>query len=92
MDDDPRLVTTATLVALAGGVLAFFVLTDRGRGALRHVGRALDDAAHSLEDVRTIAQKLDRVVQETNAMVTEIREAMPSMHIADDLESPPYGV
>ena len=64
MDDDPRLVTTATLVALAGGVLAFFALTNRGRDALRRVGPALDDVSHTLDEVRTVIQKIDRVVQE----------------------------
>jgi hypothetical protein len=91
VDDDPRLVTTATLVALAGGVLAFFALTNRGRDALRRVGPALDDVSHTLDVVRTVIQKIDRVVQEANAMVTDIRDVMPSMHIDDDLENPPYG-
>lgn len=91
MDDDPRLVTTATLVALAGGVLAFFALTNHGRHALRRVGPALDDVSHTLDEVRTIVQKLDRVVQEANDMVTEIRDVMPSTHIDDDQASPPYG-
>jgi methyl-accepting chemotaxis protein len=91
VDDDPRLVTTATLVALAGGVLAFFALTNRGRDALRRVGPALDDVSHTLDEVRTVIQKIDRVVQEANAMVTDIRDVMPSMHIDDDLENPPYG-
>jgi hypothetical protein len=91
VDDDPRLVTTATLVALTAGVLAFFALTDRGRDALRRVGPALDDVSHTLHEVRTIVQKIDRVVQEANAMVTDIRDVMPSINIDDDLDSPPYG-
>ena len=90
MNNDSRIITAATLVALAGGVMAFFVLTDRGRHALRRVGPALDDVSHSFEDVRTIVQKLERVVQEANAMVTDFRDAMPSMHDDDDPERPPY--
>lgn len=90
MDNDTRTVTTATLIALAGGVMAFFVLTDRGRDALRRMGPALDDVSHSFEDVRTIVQKLDRVVQEASAMVTDFRDAMPPMHADDDSERPPY--
>jgi len=84
VDDDTRLVTTATLVALAGGVIAFFALTDRGRNTLRQVGPALDDVSHTLEEVRTIVQKLDRAVQKANTMVTEIRDVMPSMATDDE--------
>ena len=90
MDKDARIITTATLIALAGGVMAFFVLTDRGRDALRRMGPALDDVSHSFEDVRTIVQKLERVVQEANTMVTDFRDAMPSMDDDDDQEHPPY--
>ena len=84
MDNDTRTITTATLIALAGGVMAFFVLTDRGRDALRRMGPALDDVSHSFEDVRTIVQKLERVVQEANALVADFRDAMPPMHGDDD--------
>jgi hypothetical protein len=88
VNNDSRIITAATLVALAGGVMAFFVLTDRGRHALRRVGPALDDVSHSFEDVRTIAQKLDRLVREAGAMVTDFRDVMPPTHGDDDLERP----
>ena len=91
MDNHTRLVTTATLVALVGGVTAFFALTDRGRDALRQVGPALDDVSHTLEEVRTIVQKLNRVVQEATAMVTDIRDVVPSLYADDELEHPPSG-
>lgn len=90
MNNDTRTITTATLVALAGGAMAFCVLTDRGRDALRHMGPALDDVSHSLEDLRTVVQKLERVVQEANTLVTDFRDAIPSMHADDDQERPPY--
>lgn len=82
-DDDARVLTTATLVALAGGVIAFFALTNRGRRALRHVGPALRNVSHTLDEVRTILQNVDRVAQEGTAMVDEIRTAIPSMLKSD---------
>jgi hypothetical protein len=95
VDKDARIITTATLIALAGGAMAFFMLTDRGRDALRHMGPALDDVSQSFEDVRTIVQKLERVVQEANAMVTDFRDAMPDRtrdqvrphHVRDSLRT-----
>ena len=89
MNNDSRIITVATLVALAGGVMAFFVLTDRGRHALSRVGPALDDVSHSFADVRTIVQKLNRVVREASAMVTDFRDVMPSTDGDDDPELPP---
>lgn len=90
VDKDNRIITAATLIALGGGIMAFFVLTDRGRNALRSVGPALDDVSNSFEDVRKIVRKLERVVQEANTMVADFRDAMPSMHDDDDQQRPPY--
>ena len=78
-DDDARLIATATLVALAGGAIAFFAFTRRGRHALRQVGPALDNVWHTLDEVRAIARSLDRVAQEAGATVAHIRDAMPFM-------------
>lgn len=77
-DDNARILTTATLVTLAGGVIAFFALTKSGRRALRQVGPALDNVWHTLDEVRTIVQSVDRVAREASATVADVRDAMPS--------------
>ncbi|MDA1183012.1 MAG: hypothetical protein O2930_00005 [Acidobacteria bacterium] len=82
-DDDARVLATAALVALAGGVIAFFALTDRGRRALRQVSPALHNVTDALDEVRTIVQNLDRVAQEGTAMIADLRDAMPSMRKDD---------
>ena len=78
-DDDSRIRTTATLVALAGGVIAFFALTRSGRQALRQVGPALDNVWHALDEVRAILRSFDRMAQEARGTVDDIRDAMPSV-------------
>ena len=92
MDEETREITGATLVALAGGMIAFFVMTDRGRHALRRVGPALDDVSHTLQEIRAIVKKIDGVVQEAQVMVTDVRAVLPSMKTADHPHDVPYGV
>ena len=92
MDDDTRAITGATLVALAGGMIAFLVMTDRGQHALHRVGPALDDVTRTLQEVREIVRKIDGVVQEAQAMVTDVREVLPSMKTAYYPDDVPYGV
>jgi uncharacterized protein YoxC len=92
VDDDTRAITGATLVALAGGMIAFLVMTDRGRHTLQSVGPALDDVSRTLQDIREIIRKIDGVVHEAQAMVTDVREVLPSMKTADYPDDVPYGV
>ena len=92
MDERSLEITGATLVALAGGMTAFLVMTDRGRHTLRSVGPALDDMSSTLQEVRSIVQKIDGVVQEAQAMVTEARAVLPSMKNADYPDDVPLGV
>lgn len=92
MDEETREIAGATLVALAGGMIAFFVMTGRGRHTLRRVGPALDDVSRTLQEVREIVRKVDGVVQEAQALVTDARDVLPSMRTADYPEGVPYGV
>ena len=92
MDEDTRVITGATLVALAGGMVAFLALTGRGRDALRQVGPALDNVSNTLHDIRAIVQKVEGLVQEAQATVTDFRAAFPSMNTPDDPQDAPYGV
>jgi uncharacterized protein YoxC len=92
MDEETQEIAGATLVALAGGVIAFFLMTDRGRHTLRSVGPALDDVSRTLKEVRAIVRKVDGVVQEAQALVTDARDVLPSMRTADYPEDVPYGV
>ena len=92
MDEETRAITGATLVALAGGIIAFFVMTDRGRHTLRRVGPALDDVSRTLQEVRSIVQKIDGVVQEAQATLADVRAALPSMLTADHPQDAPHGV
>ena len=92
MDEDTRVITGATLVALAGGMVAFLAFTGRGRDALRHVGPALDDVSNTLHDIRAIVQKVEGLVRETQATVTDFRAAFPSTNTPDDPQDAPYGV
>jgi hypothetical protein len=62
--------------ALAGSMMAFFVCTDRGRDALRRAGPALDDLAHTLEELRSIVQKVDGGVQEARLVIADIQDAL----------------
>ena len=92
MNEDTRVITGATLVAVAGGMMAFLVLTDRGQDALRRVGPALDDVSRTLQEIRSIVQKIDGVVKEAEATLTDVRAALPSMKTADYPRDVPYGV
>ena len=92
MDEDTRAITGAMLVALAGGMIAFLALTDRGQRTLRHVGPALDDVSRTLQEVRSIVQKIDGVVQEAQATLTDVRATLPSTQTADYPHDVPYGV
>ena len=92
MDEETRVITGATLVAVAGGIMAFLMMTNLGRGALRGVGPALDDVSCTLQEVRTIVHKIDDVVQEAQAMVADVRAVLPSMRTTDSPHEVPYGV
>lgn len=92
MDEDTRVVTGATLVALAGGTMAFLAFTDRGRNALRHVGPALDDVSRTLQEIRSIVRKVEGVVQEAQATLADVRAAFPPMETADYPDDVPLGV
>ena len=92
MNEDTRVITGATLVALAGGSMAFLAFTDRGRDALRRVGPALDDVSHTLQEIRSIVRKIDGVVQEAEATLTDVRAALPSTKAAEYPDDVPLGV
>lgn len=92
MDEQNRAIAGAALVALAGGMMAFLLLTDRGRDALRRVGPALDDVSRTLEEVRSIVRKIDDVVQEAQVTIADVRAAFSSMSTPDDPQDSPYGV
>ena len=92
MDERTRVITGATLVGLAGGMMAFLVLTNRGRDALHRVGPALDDVSRTLQEVRSIVLKIDEVVQEAQATVTDVRAVLSSKRTPDDPHDSPYGV
>ena len=92
MEEETRVTTGATLVALAGGMIAFLVLTNLGRGALRRVSPALDDVSSTLQEVREIVHKIDGVVQEAQAMVADVRAVLPSTTTADSPYDVPHGV
>ena len=92
MDEDTQAIAGATLIALAGGMIAFLVMTDRGRHTLQRVGPALDEVSRALQDIREIVRKIDGVVHEAQAMVTDVRDVLPSMRTADYPDDVPYGV
>jgi uncharacterized protein YoxC len=92
VDEDTQAITGAALIALAGGMIAFLVMTDRGRHALQRVGPALDEVSRALQDIREIVRKIDGVVHEAQAMVTDVREVLPSMKTAYYPDDVPYGV
>lgn len=76
MNEQTRVLTGAMMRAIAGSMMAFFGFTDRGRAALRRAGPALDDLAHTLEELRFIVQKVDGAVQEARLVVTDIQAAL----------------
>jgi len=92
VDERAQVITGARLVALAGGMMALLVLTDRGQSTLRRVGPALDNVSRTLQEVRSIIRKIDDVVQETQAAVTDVRAALSSTRISDDSQGSPYGI
>jgi hypothetical protein len=80
------------LGALAGSTMAFFAFTDRGRAGLRRAGPALDDLAHTLEELRLIVQKIDGTVREARLMVTDIQAAVAQHEPPGNQHDPPRAV
>ena len=76
VNDRTRVITGAMIGALAGGMMVFFAFTDRGRDALRRAGPALDDLAHTLEELRSIVQAVDGSVQEARLVAADIQAAL----------------
>lgn len=92
MNEQTRVLTGAMMGALAGSMMAFFAFTDRGRDALRRAGPALDDLAHTLEELRSIAQKVDGGVQEARLVAATFQAALARNEPPGNQHDPPRAV
>ena len=73
MDDRSRILLSACLGALAGGVAGYLFLTDEGRRVRERLEPGMDDLLRELRGLRAAADKARMAVGEGLAAVEDLR-------------------
>ena len=86
MNDQMRIVGGSVLGAVIGGVAAYLLMTEDGRGRLRHVGPAVDDLSRVLQDLRSTISKLSDVAVEGRHSADRVRAAFTGNAFSDAVD------
>lgn len=76
MEDRSRVLLSAYLGAIAGGVAGYLFLTEDGRHLRERLEPEMDDVLHEMRRLRSAAEKARLAVSEGLLTVQEIRRGM----------------
>jgi hypothetical protein len=89
VDDRSRILLSACLGALAGGVAGYLFLTDEGRRVRERLDPGMDDVLREVRGLRAAADKARMAVNEGLAAVEDLRRAASGKPASEWAARPP---
>jgi hypothetical protein len=85
MNVQARILGSAVVGALVGGVAAYLVFTTRGRDAFAQVNPTLDDLSHQLREFRLALRRARGVAHEVRRAAVDVQTVLAGGDLEPDV-------
>ena len=85
MNDQARILGSAVVGALVGGLAAYLVFTTRGRNAFAQVNPTLEDLSHQLQEFRLALRRAKGVAHEVRRAAEDVQIVLAGEDLPADV-------